>query len=135
MPRKIVTDREQPVEEEYEWNKKRLVIAGFCAIVLLSIGGLFISTFLQSTQGGKKVLGASDSANIKDVQLPDGIELPTKEKLEQMVDGVKFGLSHMTSNKFSSQSAITKIVVGVQQIQKGKKNVIDLVCDFFCKKK
>lgn len=129
---KKLEEAEELIEK---WDLKRIVVGVgiFSALVGLGAYMLFANSASESAKS-KATLGAESSEEKSDKITPPPI--PSKEEVAKIISEAKEALSSIkVDNITSSQKEIQVIIKELQQLQGGKKQPVDVICDLVCKDK
>ena len=117
---------EESFQDDYEWNWRRIGIAVVCLLIILFIIGVFFMSVIQNAQVH---VTPQNPSVARQLQIP-------KVDVAQSAVNAKNGVLNYLHDKFlASNSAVGKFVIDVGQVKDGKKNLMDMLCDYWCKKK
>lgn len=129
---KKIEEAEELIEK---WDFKRIVVGLGIFSALVGLGLYMLSANNTSKPAkNKATLGARAKEEKLEKITPPPI--PSKEEVSRIISEAKEVLSAITSdNIVSSQKEIQTIIKELQQLQGGKKQPVDVICDLVCKDK
>mgnify|MGYP001584236225 CR=1 FL=1 len=126
------------MEEEREWNVKR-VIVGITAIVILLGAGyaakIYVLDKKGSVEGEASVNQAKTNNRIAAEQIPDDedIEFISKEAAEQKIDTIKKDLTNLKPEDVVKQEPVQKILKDLESLKAStEKQVTDATKNAIC---
>ncbi len=128
--KKEAIDVEEVVEK---WSVTKIVIGILMGLFL----GYFVYIFVHDVANKihqKAVQILDQTTQVSKRPIPQQVQLPSLNDASGILSDVQQTVSRFSAqNISSSQSAIEKVIVELQQLQSGQKNVSKVFCDLACK--
>jgi len=125
-------DNSEEEKAEYRWDIKRVFVGITAILILFSLGYYLVGAFEKQnikSATNEATLGVSSSSESQ-----NGLPLPEKEKIEEIISEAKATLSKITSDNItSSQAAVQKVIKDLEELQGQNKKPIDVFCEYVCK--
>lgn len=138
MPkRKLIEDIQE--EEEFEWDKKKILLT-LGVVLFLLVGGfgakqLFLGTqtSLPNAIGAKQDVKGASTVNSDAATTSQGISLPSSGDMQQQLSNIEQQISHLSMKDIASSSPqVQQVIQQIQTIQNVPANEEKSMCQQVC---